>query len=94
MTTDQQKAEALLLEFAHFCDSAAIISVGSKHFQFRVRRTPVKNPSALFSEDEPVLYPFDEWSRCQTEIKWSNIPRGRHWVGHIGDIKVTIVIEK
>jgi hypothetical protein len=94
MNTLQERAEALLADMKPFCTSAALISITPKHFQFRVHRNAVKNPSALFAEDTEVIYPFDHWAQCQTEIKWSNIPRGRHWIGYVGDIKVTIVIEK
>lgn len=94
MNTPLERAEALLADMRPFCEKAELISATEKHIQIRVHRNSVPNPSALFSDDNEKLYPFDEWSRCQTEIKWSNIPRGRHWVGFMGDIKITIVIEK
>lgn len=95
MTTDLQRAEALMSEFSHFCDSAMVVSANAKHFQYRVARKSVKNPSALFSNDEPLLYPFDHWAAIQTDIKWSAGAKSKFWIGYLKDgTKVTIVVEK
>lgn len=95
MTDYYQRAKKLMEEFAHFCESSMVVNATPKHFQFRVARKATKNPSALFSNDEPVLYQFDYWAGLQTDIAWSSGAKSKFWIGYLKDgTKVTIVVEK
>lgn len=84
----------VLSQFAQHCTYTEIVSATEKHYQFKIKRRAEKPPSALFSDDESKVYPFEDWAREQTLIQWVS-KEGRYRLGWLENgVKVTIIVEE